>query len=63
MNQKQKNKIAEEIEEAFQKKDYEELDLNLKKFSIESYSNDMFSMCCIAGTNLITLLLLSYFLS
>jgi len=61
MNQSQKNKIKEEIKEAFEKKEYQEIDL--KNFAISTYSNDLFSMCCIAGTNLITLFLLAYFIS
>lgn len=61
MNQSQKNNIKEEIKEAFEKKEYQEIDL--KNFEVQTYANDIFSMCCIAGTNLITLLLLAYFIS
>jgi len=55
------NNRKEEIKEAFEKKEYQEIDL--KNFAISTYSNDLFSMCCIAGTNLITLFLLAYFIS
>ena len=61
MNQEEKNDISKKIKEALDNKDIQSIDL--ERFKIDTYANDLFSMSCITGINILTLMILIYFIS
>jgi len=61
VNQDEKNDISNKIKEAINNKDVQNIDL--ERFKIHTYANDLFSMSCITGINILTLMMLIYFIS
>jgi hypothetical protein len=61
VNQKEKDDISRKIKKALDNKEVQNIDL--ESFKIDTYENDLFSMSCITGINIITLMMLIYFIS